>query len=284
MQSWTTRIKERLQHTEADVPWWVNDKVRLYKFCIDNDLPIPEMYQKWRRPDLMQLAELPDQFVLKPSVMHSSWGVMILSRIEPDKYFEALTSRTLTEDEIRREQTKVFDKCKYKGSYYLFAEMRVSGPAAGKPIPFDYKVFVFHDTVALIQQIDRNDKPNRMAWFDGNFQTLELEGRVVSDWSKVKLGEHFIPDSAKAMLEIARRATVALKTPFMRVDMFTQNGNALIGEMTPAPGGPYYKDWYEFTDSFDFDLGRYWSEAEREIGRQIDGENGGSDVQRSDPR
>lgn len=267
MQSWTGRIKERLRHTETEVPWWVNDKVRLYNFCVTNDLPIPKMYQKWRRPDLMQLSGLPDEFVLKPSVMHSSWGVMVLSRVEPDKYFEALNARMLTEGEIRREQMRVFDKCEYKDSYHLFAEMRVSGSIANKPIPFDYKVFVFHDTVALIQQIDRNYKPNRMAWFDGDFKTLELAGKVVSDWSKVKLGEHIVPDSAESMLEIARRATVALKTPFMRVDMFAQDGMALIGEMTPAPGGPYYKDWYEFTDSFDIELGRYWSAAEQAIGR-----------------
>lgn len=267
MRSWTERITERLRHAETEVPWWVNDKVRLYNFCIANDLPMPQMYKKWRRPELMNLAVLPDEFVLKPSVMHSSWGVMVLSRMEQNKYFEALSSRVLTEDAIRREQISVFEKCKYKGSYNLFAEMRVSGPNADQPIPLDYKVFVFYDTVALIQQIDRNGKPNRMAWFDGEFRALELSGRVESDWSKVHLGEHRVPDAAKSMLEIAKHATVALKTPFMRVDMFSHDGVGLIGEMTPAPGGPYYKDWYEFTHSFDLELGHHWSDALEAIGR-----------------
>lgn len=266
MQSWTERIGERLRHVEKEVPWWVNDKVRLYNFCRAENLPMPEMYRKWRKPDMLQLEGLPDDFVLKPSVMHSSWGVMVLSRTgKQGEYFEALSGRTLTSESIRREQERVFDKCKYKGSYHLFAEERIAGESTDRPIPLDYKIFTFFDRATLIQQIDRNSKPNRMAWFDGEFRKLALEGRVVSDWSKVQLGAHSVPDAAKEMVEIATRAAVALNTPFMRVDMFSRNGAPVIGEMTPAPGGPYYKDWYSFTEAFDAELGQDWHEAERAL-------------------
>ncbi len=41
----------------------------------------------------------------------------------------------------------------------------------------------------------------------------------------------------------------------------SSGGGAVIGELTPAPGGPYYGDMYKFTESFDLELGQEWETA-----------------------
>lgn len=263
---WTDRIRARLKHHEKGVPWWVNDKVKLYRFCSEHGIPMPRMHHVWRSPSELDLTDAPENVVLKPSVMHSAWGVMVLSRTEqPDVFTEALSGRTLTQEAIRSEQQRVYDRCKYKGSYRLFTEERVTGPDVHRPIPLDYKIYSFHGRIALVQQIDRNHDRSRIAWFDGNFAKLPLSGRVESTWEKVQLGEHVVPRDPRGMLEIAGRVTRELNTPFMRVDMFDAPGGPVVGELTPAPGGPYYRDWYSFTDDYDLTLGEEWSAAERRL-------------------
>lgn len=266
MISWTERIAHRLKHVEKDVPWWVNDKFKLYKFCMLHGIPMPKMLEVWKSPGDLDLSSAPPQFVLKPSVMHSAWGVMVLSATDtPNMFYEALSGRTLSEDSIRREQERVYEKCKYKGSYRLFTEERIFGDGNSATIPLDYKVFSFYGEASLVQQIDRNSETSHVAWFDGDFEPLDLSGRIESDWSKIRLGAHRAPRQASDMLNIAKAVTTKLATPFMRVDMFEGTAGPVVGELTPAPGGPYYRDWYSFTPEFDDYLGSVWQCANQRV-------------------
>lgn len=264
---WTKLVAQRVAGKETNVPWWVNDKFKLHEFCQKNGFPMPELKKVWTSPDQLDLTDAPSEFVLKPSVMHSAWGVMVLSRLDDGRFYESLSGRTLSRERIHVEQASVYEKCKYKGSYRLFIEEKVVSDNVSAAIPFDYKVYCFHETVALVQQLDRNTQPTSMCFFDASFRTLELEGRIESDWRKYKLGEPTIPERWEELLEIASKVTSALSTPFMRVDMFSSKRGPLIGELTPAPGGAYYGETYRFTDAFDQWLGDKWAEAEERIAK-----------------
>ena len=65
------------------------------------------------------------------------------------------------------------------------------------------------------------------------------------------------------MLDVASKISIIINSPFISVDMFSSSsgGGAVIGELTPAPGGPYYGDMYKFTESFDLELGQEWETA-----------------------
>ena len=268
--TWTDRIRQRIQNTEHNIPWWVNDKVRLYKFSQQHNIPMPQMGSIWKHPDSIDLSQAPDHFVLKPSVMHSAWGVMVLSRNEDGKTFhESLTNRNLTEEKVKAEQVTVYDKCKYKGAYRIFYEERIFDAKPDVKIPFDYKVFCFDNEVELVQQMDRNTDKKLITWFDGNFNPLDLDASIETDWSVIERGVPVRPDSADEMLEIARQTSVALNTPFIRVDMFNSSRGPVMGELTPTPGGPYYGDWYTFTDSLNRHLGEAWSRAEQRVQARI---------------
>src|SRR5690606_9912798 len=124
---WTEFQRNRITGQERGVPWWVNDKVQFYHFCQKHGLPTPKIIQIWKHPEEVILHGIGDSFVLKPSVMHSTKGVMVLRRdaADKEKYFDSLSQRHFTVEEIRDYQNRLYDECKFKGAYQIFVEEKV---------------------------------------------------------------------------------------------------------------------------------------------------------------
>lgn len=262
---WTEFVHERITHVEKKTPWWVNNKVTLSDFCAANGIPSPTVFKVWKDPSEIDFTGFPERFVLKPNIMSSSAGVLVLRKLDDGTYYESLTKKTLTLDDIIAEQTRCLEKTTYKKTFRIFAEEIIVDARNPQFVPADYKVYCFYDKPALIQQIDRNVKPTGTAFFDGNFQPLELKGRIESSWKHYQLIDPVYPGTAKSMLEITSRITKLIKTPFMRVDLYNSTRGALVGELTPAPGGPYHGTLYKFTEAFDLELGQEWHDAVRRI-------------------
>lgn len=260
---WTEYQGLRVSGKEkTNVAWWVNDKIKLNKFLTDNRIPTPKIFEVWSMPEDIQLNNVEyDNFVLKPSNMHSSAGVMVLKRLDEDNFFDSLNNRYLTKEQIISEQVKVHDRCKFKGSYKIFAEEKIISPNQNFEVPLDYKIFCFYGRPMLVSQYDRNPTPKQAAWFDGEFSPLDLESCIISDWKMIELGDNVLPIAYKEMLDIAAKTSLLVKSPFMRVDMYSSLRGPLVGELTPAPGGPYYGNMYKFTDKFDAEMGEAWQDA-----------------------
>lgn len=262
---WTTKIAARNSGNEENTPWWVNDKYKLHKFCKERGFPMPEIYALWKMPDDMSLEHAPKKFVLKPTVMFSMWGVMLLEKRDDGTFFDDLTGRVLTFEQIKAEQQAAYDRCKYKDAYRLILEEKVEGRNPSQAVPMDYKISVFYDEARLVQQVNRNHKILEFAFFDGDFEPIDLEHTFISDWSTTKKGQHDRPEDYEEMLRIACDLTKALETPFMRVDMFAGPRGPIIGELTASPGDAFYGNNYRYTDEFDAELGYAWLEAEKRI-------------------
>ena len=247
---------------ETNVAWWVNDKIRLNNFLEKNEIPTPKIFNIWKNPEDILLDSIQEEyFVLKPSNMHSSAGVMVLQRTEENRFFDSLSNKYLSEEQIIDEQKKVYEKCNFKGSYNIFVEERVTSLRGQENIPLDYKFFCFYGKPLMVFQFNRNTKPKQAAWFDGDFNPLNLEKCIISDWKMIELGNNVLPTDYQNMLEIAARTSLLVESPFMSVDMYSSLRGPLVGELTPAPGGPFYGDMYKFTSEFDSDLGREWEKA-----------------------
>ena len=262
---WTEFVRDRITHVEKNTPWWVNNKVTLGRFCADNDLPSPTVFKVWTDPSEIDFTGLPERFVLKPNIMSSSSGVMVLARQEDGTYYESLSKQTLTMDEIIVEQNRCLDKATYKKSFRVFAEEIVVDARNPQLVPADYKVYCFYDKPILVQQIDRNINPTGTAFFDGEFQPLDLAGKIESEWKHYQLIEPILPGTAQSMLSLASEVTKLIRTPFMRIDLYNSTRGALIGELTPAPGGPYHGKLYKFTEEYDVKLGGEWEDALKRI-------------------
>lgn len=264
-QPWTKRIADRNSGNESGTPWWVNDKYLLHNFCKEHGFPMPLVYNFWKTPSEMNFDQAPKKFVLKPTVMFSMWGVMLLERLDDGTFHDELKDRVLTFEQIQAEQQLVYERCKYKGSYRLMIEEKIESHVPGQPVPFDYKVSVFYDEPGQVHQINRNPQVVEYAFFDGEFEPLELDGTIISDWSTTHQGQHDRPEDYKEMLQIACDVTKALRTPFMRVDMFAGPNGPVIGELTPSPGDAFYGNNFKYTDEYDTRLGQAWLEAEKRL-------------------
>lgn len=258
---WTQYMADRIKHVEKRVPWWVNNKSTLNQFCLDNEIPAPIVFKQWESPEKADFSGLPERFVLKPNLMSSSAGVMILHGVGNDQYYDSMSKSTMSKQEIIDKQTELYQKSKYKKSYRLMTEEIVMDARDPNRIPIDYKVYCFYDEPVLIQQIDRNIERTGTSFFDGQFQPFNLEGRIESDWKHYQLIEPIRPGIADEMLRISAKLTKAIKTPFMRVDLYNSTRGALVGELTPAPGGPYHGTLYKFTEQYDLELGKKWADA-----------------------
>ncbi len=259
--TWNERMQLRNAHKETTANWWVNDKYELNKFCKKHGFPMPHVYKFWNTPSDLNLDDAPKKFVLKPTVMFSAWGVMLLEKRDDGTYFEELKGRVMTFKQILEEQNYAYDLCKYKGSYRLMMEEKIESGNSDQPVPLDYKVSVFYDKPGQVHQINRNTKPMEFAFFDGNFDPLVLDGRIDSAWDTKAQGKHERPDHFEEMLRIATEVTKTLGTPYMRVDMFAGPNGPVIGELTPSPGDAYYGNNFKYTDAYEEELGQEWVDA-----------------------
>lgn len=260
---WTDYQGLRVSGKEkTNVAWWVNDKIRLNKFLKEHDIPTPKIISIWNSPENISFSDIDDEsFVIKPSNMHSSAGVMVLNKIEDNYFFDSLNGRHLTKEQIINEQKKIYEKCNFKGSYKIFVEEKIESSEGGFEIPLDYKFFCFYGKPLMVFQFNRNVKPKQAAWFDGDFNPLNMERCIISDWKMIELGNNVLPLEYQNMLDIAARTSVLVESPFMSIDMYSSLRGPLVGELTPAPGGPFYGDLYKFTDMFDKQLGEAWQDA-----------------------
>lgn len=262
MKTWTARIGDRNsgKGPKENPAWWVNDKLKLHRFCGERGFPMPDLLHVWDHPDDLRPSDLEKPLVLKPSVMFSTWGVMLLEPLGDGVWREALRSRELTFEQIIAEQLAAYERCKYKGSYKLMAEELISDEREGVPVPLDYKIWVFYDRAEQIQQISRNGSKAEYVFMDRNFEEIAPD-KIVSDWSTIEKGVPLPPSRADEMVRIAENLTKALETPFMRVDMYNGKAGPIIGELTPSPGDAFYGNNYTFSEGYNTELGEKWDHA-----------------------
>ena len=260
-KSWTQFLSERIEDEANNGPWWINDKVLLNQFCLANNIPAPIIFKQWTAPKDFDPIGLPERFVLKPNMMSSSAGVMVLERLDDGTYFDVMADSRLSVQEIIDKQAALLVRVKDKESYRLLAEELITDARLSHKIPLDYKVYCFYDKPVLVQQIDRNVAPTGTTFFDGQFNPLELAGRIESTWKYYQPVDPVAPSNADEMLAISVAITKAIETPFMRVDLYDSTRGSLVGEVTHAPGGPYYGVLYSFTDAYNIELGREWVDA-----------------------
>ncbi|MCB4770352.1 hypothetical protein LGR54_17225 [Ancylobacter sp. Lp-2] len=266
MAGWVEYQRRRIAGEEPDVPWFVGDKLKAYEFAAKHSIRTPARYAVLRSLEEFNPDLAPDYFVCKPTGMHSTEGVMILKREAKGRYHDFLRKRDLTTEQIIAEQQRCYDNNRYKGSFRLILEeLLLAEDSRQGVVPWDYKLYCFGGRVELITQIDRNVGPPAMAWFGPDFTDFDPDAHLESDWKLIQRGTPRRPDCWREMLGAARQIANALKTPFTSVDLFATPWGPVLGEITLAPGGPYYGKMYRFKPDYDAELGACWEAAERRL-------------------
>ncbi|MCP1169438.1 hypothetical protein NHG85_13050 [Limimaricola sp. ASW11-118] len=257
-------LDKRVKGQEDNIPWFVNDKLKAHKFYIDNDIPTPRMIEVYNSHGDINLSKLPDSFCIKPSNMHSSAGVMPLSRIAEGRYYDKLRKRVISEEGVLREQLISYENCKFKSSYRILVEEGLGHQKSDFLIPFDYKLYSFKVGVGLILQVDRNSDKPYFSFLDGNGDPLRFDSTINTSKKSISYyGHPQRPEHIVDMIKCAGKIPELLGTPFVSVDMYSTKKGFFVGEITPAPGGPYYKDMFELLPEIDSMLGKMWADFYR---------------------
>ena len=185
---------------------------------------------------------------------------MVLTKQGADSYWDEMKRRSLTLDEIREEQEKYFLETKAAGKCVIVEPKIFDLDPEKYSIPRDFKAYAFHGEVGLMLEIDRNTKPSSVSWFDGNFEPITDE-RISCNESYVQNTPKPAPSRYREILDLAKRTSKMLPTPFARVDMYLTDDGPKVGEITLAPGGLYYGTHYSMSKEQQRLMGKMWRNA-----------------------
>lgn len=260
-----TRIRARARGEEKGVPGHLHNKSKATEFVNMIGGPTSRVLRRFAKPEDIDLMGLSDDFVLKPVFSSSSFGVMVLEKSAGGGYHDHLRHRDLTVEEIRAEQAELVQRHP-KATHEWIVEEKVHD-ASGATVPDDFKFFTFQGRVGLVHRTIRNQPRNQHAYFDGDFQPLdEQEGQLI--WTHPDLVERVQtdpPENYREMLNLVQRISVAVPSPFVRVDMYNTPNGPIFGEFTLVPGTFFYEDREAMGLVLSEQLGHLWTEAESKL-------------------
>lgn len=246
-QQLLVQATRRRQLCNFQPEWKLNNKRTAYQFIDQLGVKRPETFA-FNKP-LASIEPKPGT-VLKPENGSSSQGVFIFD--EQGGAFEVRTGESLASvtDALTKAGNLVKQGIIKKDSWLL--EEFIGDFEGGKPLPtVDLKFYCFYGEVGFVLEVERADETRYCEWLpDGRLaETGRYAGRTF-------VGNGFTNEQ----LEIAKRISQAITTPFMRIDFIKSKKTFSFGEFTPRPG-----QFSSFNKAFDRYLGECYLSAEARV-------------------
>ncbi|HPI98516.1 MAG TPA: ATP-grasp fold amidoligase family protein [Synergistales bacterium] len=225
----------------------VSDKIRVRDFIRQQigkekaeEFLIPLLHVT-DEPGDIPFDNLPEEFVIKAN--HGSGWLMIsdnMSRLSRKDIIK--TSRAWLKRSFRRNQLE-WAYSAIKPMILVEKLLKDQGQ-----IPMDFKFFVFHGEVKMINVHHGRFSDHRMSYYDPQMHRIRHHSRWKKEGPPVSKPENF-----NEMVWLAE--TLGSAFDFVRVDMYNITGKIFIGELTIYPSSgthPYDRE-------FDYELGSYWT-------------------------
>ena len=177
---------------------------------------------------------LGDRVALKFSHGWSAKGVMLLERIDHQRYFDHMALREWTLEGIREEQQAIAQRFRRKDPSWIVEEL-LEGAQPGA-VPFDYKFYMFQGQIGMVAQIDRNSSPPRMVKLDGDLKPMAAGRDYMFKPKELQAGVPVVPRSAVMLSRWAIELGQMADSPFVRVDLYDTVNGPYFGEFTFASG------------------------------------------------
>ncbi|KGM09946.1 ATP-grasp fold amidoligase family protein [Cellulomonas bogoriensis] len=254
------RIHGHLKRLGGPLPMWeLNRKHRGYRFAVSHGVAIPPVIGAYARPADVPWDELPDAFVVKTFHGTASHGVMPVRR-DGDRFRDLLSSRHLGVEDIQARLTRLVDKGSV--SEELFIEELMTAPqGTGLEVVPDYKLYCFYGTIGMIMVAGRRSRAA-----DGRaFRYFDADG---ADMGNARPGLALdqslpAPRHLEALTSTGRLLSGAIRSPFVRVDLYERDEGVVFGEITPAPGGVQV-----LRPELDASFGELWEDAQARLERE----------------
>jgi hypothetical protein len=187
---------------------------------------LPRLYGAYLSPEEIDLAALPERFVLKCS--HGAKCCLFCKekqKLDMDRTRRAL-ARWLATD-----YSTLLGELHYAGMTPRIVCEEFLEDGSGGELPTDYKLYCFagHVHCTMVCSGRRANDTGRFDYFDPAWQ------RLPHYWGSAS-PERSIPTPAgwDEMVSVAERLSGPF--PFVRVDFYSIRGRAILGEMTFTPG------------------------------------------------
>lgn len=206
-------------------------------------LKVPQTYQVYDDAKKIDLAKLPEQFVLKCN--HGSGGVFVCTNKDKFDMAEArrVLQKNLEEDYARRMLEYHYSTIKRM----IIAEEYLEDGKHERPL--DYKFYCYDGEVKSVMVCSERGRKVRFSDFDLDWRELDYARDEWRDNGQIER-----PKSLEKMIEVARMLSAGL--PFVRVDLYEIHGEVYFGELTMTPAAGVDRS--------------YKPEALEELGRGID--------------
>ncbi len=225
------------------VDYWqrkLSNKYNARLFAQLHGCRVPELYWKGRDLNKLNFKDLPDQYVIRPTIGHSCNLVFLM-----DKQYNHMDKRTYTEADLRDVMAAALAKDPHQE--FLIEEF-VRSEQGEYGIPKDFKIWTFNGQIAAITVINRTSPKGGLSnSYDENWNVIEDIGFVYEPAPRIEP-----PACLNEMLNAARKLSKAYEI-FVRIDFYATDKGAVFGEFTPTPGrGRGY------TPNSDKRLASYW--------------------------
>ncbi len=218
----------------------LSNKDNAREFAKKHGCRVPELY--WRSRDGVEInfKDFPPEFVLKPTIGHSSRLVFLMN----DK-LNLMNNRSYSKTEL----TKIIAETLEQNPHVEFiAEEFVKSEQGNFKIPVDYKFHTFNGAIAAINVINRfANKEGFMRAYDENWNLIIELG---TDFPKGPYQDP--PGCLQEMIAQAKELSKAYEI-YVRIDFYATDKGAVFGEFTPTPSAGKY-----FTAAADRMLVKYW--------------------------
>lgn len=269
------RMKDRLENPARTTfgKYSLAGKEGAKEFARRIGVRVPETYFSGRLDQMP--SQLPQRFVFKPAFASTSIGVRLLEATGNDVFMDSVSGEILTRSELQDAARALAHRLlKERADEAIFILEETLIGSDGSIPPKDVRFYAFQGKVGLILMESHLDSPARSMYFDGGFRPFkDLNSRYgIAEGVKhlEVIEDAIIPENWQELLSVAKRISVALPTPFCRIDLYDTQGGVCLGELTYTPGTFYYKNRKLMSDSESNRLGHLWREADERLqGSQI---------------
>jgi hypothetical protein len=222
--------------------WSINDKIAGRDFARRLSVKTPDMLQESVPSRDIEIAS---DTVIKPASGSSANGVYLVFD-EHDMYEVASKQRLASTTALRK---RLSQHTKQTGNDEWLVEACITNHR-GEPA-HDLKFYCFYGEVGVIVEI-RRIPTRRFCWWSP-------DGRPIDVGHPEKL--HFEGDGvSEEMVALAKRVSLEIPAPFVRIDFLNGRDGMYFGEFTPRPGG-----FDKFDKPSDRRLGHLFLEAEARL-------------------
>lgn len=259
MRLFSEFLDNRVKGKEKNLPTFFYEKEASYDFFVKNNIDTVQKIKIYDYPDQIRFDELPYKFVIKPSFLSSTLGVMLLEKIDNTYYWDSFLKRKLSREDVLRIQNKFFNESKATIKKIVIEEMVLD--AFGYQIPLDYKVFVFGDQIGGMGVYNRNLRNQTLCdWYDSNIELNNNFVKANSPYTFNTPRPHNIANK-KEIIEFAIQVNSKIGLPFVSLDLYSTLEGLKVGEVTLCPGGVYYQKMLTVPSETDEYWGRLWRNA-----------------------